>query len=308
MFLNNLWVEKYRPKTLNDYVFRDETLRTQLTEFVNKQTISQHLLFLGSAGTGKSTAAKILMNQLNVEESDILIANGSKECRKIEWIDKLIGFCQTMPFGQFKVVYIDEFDGAGAHVQDALRNLMEEYHATVRFIATGNYYHKIIPALQSRFQVIKIDKLDDVEYTARVATILVEENIEFELEILDTFVKAAYPDLRKCINNIQQHSVTGRLELPISANASADYKIEMVALFKAGKILEARQLICANAVPEDYVELYRWIYDNLDILSTNQDVQDKIILYVKQGLVDHVVCADPEINFSATMVRIMQAL
>ena len=203
--MKQLWTEKYRPKDLSGYVFRDENQKAQIESWIKEGSIP-HLLFSGSAGIGKTTLAKILCNELDVNEFDIMFANGSKEGRKIEWVDKLISFCQTIPFGPFKVVIIDEADYLNKDsVQPALRNLMEEYAATVRFILTCNLSHKIITPLRSRCCELHINKTDQTEFTARVATILVEEGVEFDLDTLDTYVKVAYPDLRKCINLVQQN-------------------------------------------------------------------------------------------------------
>ena len=134
--MKELWVEKYRPKTIDGYVFKDDTLREQITKWIKDGSIP-HIMLSGNAGTGKTTLAKMLLNEIGVQDTDILIANGSKEGRKIEWVDKLIGFCQTMPFGDFKVVLIDEADYMNKEsVQPALRNLMEDYSQSVRFIFT----------------------------------------------------------------------------------------------------------------------------------------------------------------------------
>lgn len=251
-----------------------------------------------------TTLAKILIEQLGVQDSDVMIANGSKEARKIEWVDKLIGFCQTMPFGEFKVVLIDEADYMNINsVQPALRNLMEDYSHTVRFMLTCNYPNKIMPAIHSRCQSIHIEKTDPVEFTARVATILVEENVDFDLDTLDTYVKATYPDLRKCINNLQMNSLSGILKKPEESSGSNDYRLEMVSLFKAGKISEARMLICSQASPEEMVEIYRWLYDNISLFGDDAK-QEKAILVIKQGLVDHTLVIDPEINLAATLIRL----
>ena len=302
--MRDLWVEKYRPKTIDGYVFKDETLRSQIEKWISSKAIP-HLLFSGNAGTGKTTLAKVLLNEIGVEDTDILIANGSKEGRKIEWVDKLIGFCQTMPFGDFKVVLIDEADYMNKDsVQPALRNLMEDYSQSVRFIFTCNYPHRIITPVKSRCQEIKIEKTDITEFTARVATILVEEGIDFDLDTLDTFVKGTYPDLRKCINNVQMSSVSGKLTIPEEVDGSADYRIEMVELFKKGKIGEARKLLCSQARPEEMEEIYRWMYDNVSLFGATEEVQDSAVLIIKQGLVDHVAVADPEINLAATLIRL----
>jgi len=188
-----------------------------------------------------------------------------------------------------------------------LRGLMESYSDTARFILTCNYLHKIIPALHSRCQGFHIEKVDHTEFTARAATVLVTEGVEFELDVLDSYVKATYPDLRKCLNLLQMNSIDNQLKSPTDlASRSADYKLAMVDLFKHGKIREARTLLAAQARPEEMEELFRWMYDNLDMWSKTPDGQDEAILIIRKGLVSHVSCADAEINLSATLVELSQ--
>ena len=251
-----LWVEKYRPITIDEYVFRDDAQKQQIESWIKQKEVP-HLLFSGSAGIGKTTLAKMLCNELEINEYDIMFSNGSKEGRKIEWVDKLISFCQTIPFGAFKVVIIDEADFLNPmSVQPALRNLMEDYSSTVRFILTCNYPQKIIPALHSRCQGFHIETVDREEFTARVATILIKESIDLDLDTLDTYVKATYPDLRKCINSVQMNSGTGVLLAPDKNDKNeADWRIDMVTMFKAGKINEARKMVCKAARPEEIEEI-----------------------------------------------------
>jgi len=305
--MKELWTEKYRPKTVDDYVFKDESQRKQVDAWVKSGTIP-HLLFSGAPGVGKTTLAKILINQLGVDDVDVLYSNGSKEGRKIEWIDKLIGFCQTMPFGNTKIVLVDEADYMNQKsTQPALRNLMEDYSSTVRFIMTCNYPNRIIPALHSRCQGFHIEKVDHTEFTARVATVLVNENIEIDIDTLDSYVKATYPDLRKCINLVQLNSVDGKLTQPGENDASvADYKLAVVDLFKQGKILEARKLLCSQVGPEEMEEFFRWAYDNIELWSKTQEGQDQAVLIIAKGLRNIPMVADQEINLAATLVELTQ--
>jgi DNA polymerase III delta prime subunit len=301
--MKELWVEKYRPSKIDGYVFRDTHQKEQVQRWIKEGTIP-HLLFSGNAGIGKTTLAKILFNELDINPLDILEINASRTNSVEDVRDKIVNFVQMIPFGDFKVVLLDEADYLSPNAQAALRGVMEEYHTTARFILTCNYPNRIIPALHSRCQGFHIERVDITEFTARVATILVEENIEFDLDTLDTFVKATYPDLRKCINTVQMNSLDGKLHTPEKGDTGeADYKIEMVELFKAGKISEARKLVCSQARPEEMEEIYRWLYDNVSIFG-DEEKQNKAILIIKQGLVDHTLVIDVEINLAATLIRL----
>lgn len=305
--MKELWVEKYRPSTVDGYVFVDDAQRDQVQSWIRTKSIP-HLLLSGSAGTGKTTLAKMLINELDVDQFDVLYANGSKEARKVEWVDKLISFCQTMPFGDFKVVLIDEADYMNINsVQPALRNLMEDYSQTVRFILTCNFPNKIMPAIHSRCQGFHITKTDHTEFTARVATVLVTEGIGFELDTLDSYVKATYPDLRKCLNLVQLNSESGTLNPPGSADKSTgDWKLECVDMFKHGRIRGARTLLCQSSTPEEAEDIFRWMYDNLDLWGRTEEQQDQAIVIIRNGLVNHNSVADVEINLSATLVELCQ--
>lgn len=304
--MKDLWVEKYRPNTLDGYVFTDDEQKQQIDAWVKKGTIP-HLLFSGGAGIGKTTLAKILINLLGVDKFDVKEINASRD-NGVDYIrDTIEGFVQTMPFGDFKVVLLDEADYLSPNAQATLRGLMEKYASSARFILTCNYPNRIIPALHSRCQGFHIDKIDQTEFTARVATVLIEEGVEFDIETLDTYVKATYPDLRKCLGSVQQSSMDNKLK-PASTKStgSQDYKLATVDLFKQGKIKEARQLLCSSVRPDDMEELYRWMYDNLDLWGETDEKKDNAILAIRTGLVNHSFVADPEINLSATLVELTQ--
>ena len=301
--MKELWVEKYRPKTVDGYVFRDEHQKKQVQTWIKDKTIP-HLLFSGNAGIGKTTLAKLLFNELDLNDLDILEINASRTNSVEDLRAKIVNFVQMIPFGDFKVVLLDEADYLSPNAQAALRGVMEEYHTTSRFILTCNYPNRIIPALHSRCQGFHIAKVDQTEFTARVAEILITEGVQPDLDTLDTYVKATYPDLRKCINMVQMNSQDGVLIKPNEADKTeADWKLDMVQLFKAGKITEARKLVCASARAEEMEEIYRWLYDNIDLFG-DPDQQDKAIMIIKQGLVDHTLVVDPEINLAATLIKL----
>ena len=301
--MKELWVEKYRPKKIDGYVFRDEHQRKQIETWIKDRSIP-HLLLSGSAGIGKTTLAKILINELSIEEYDVLEINASRTNSVDDVRDKITNFVQMIPFGPFKVVLLDEADYLSPNAQAALRGVMEEYHATARFILTCNYPNRIIPAIHSRCQGFHVERTDLTEFTARVATILVDEMVDFDLETLDSYVKVTYPDLRKCINLVQQNVNEGKLAAPNKGDqGEADWKFDMVELFKAGKITDARKLLCGKLRAEEMEEVYRWLYDNLEIFG-NEENQDKAILIIKAGLVDHTLIADAEINLAATLVKL----
>jgi replication factor C small subunit len=302
--MKELWVEKYRPKKVSDYVFRDNNQRRQVENWIKEGSIP-HLLLSGSAGIGKTTLAKVLCNELGIEDFDVLEINASRD-NNVETVrDKIINFVQMIPFGPFKVVLLDEADYLTPNAQAILRGVMETYSNHSRFILTCNYPNRIIPAIHSRCQGFHVEKTDQTEYTARVATILIEEDIEFDLDVLDTFVKAAYPDLRKCINLVQQSVTDKKLHSPEANDTGiSDWKIDMVQLFKARQIQQARKLICSKAKPEEIEDVFRWMYDNTELFGKDEESMDSAVIIIKQGLCDHALIADPEINLSATLIKL----
>jgi replication factor C small subunit len=305
--MKELWTEKYRPQTLDGYVFTDPVQREQIEHFVQEKSVP-HLLFTGPAGTGKTTLAKILVNSLNIDPYDFLQVNASRD-NGVDFLkSKIEGFVSTLPFGDLKIVLLDEADYLSHNAQAILRGLMETYQSQARFILTANLAHKIIGPLKSRCQQIIIDKTDQTEFTSRAATVLITEGIEFDLDTLDSYVKATYPDLRSCLKLLQTNSVSGTLSISRSSSSSGstDYKLDVVNLFKQGKIREARTLFCSNTSADECESVFTWMYQNLDLWASTPEGQDEAIKIIRKGAATHSLVADHEINLSATFVELSQ--
>lgn len=299
-----LWVDKYAPQSLDEYVWQNN-MKEQVEFWLNQKSIP-HIMFAGGPGSGKTSLAKLILRMMEIPKGDILHIPASKD-RQIDTIqNKISNFVSSWALGptNFKYIILDEADSLSHQAQKVLRNLIDEYQDQNRFILTLNYANKIMPALHSRFQLFTFGAMDYDNFLIKTAEILVAENIEFELETLEQFVQETYPDLRKCINNLHRDSFSGKLTVTKTVENSKDYLISMVTLFKQEKYLEARKLIVSQAPLEEYPEIYRFFYENLDLWGKTQEEQDTALLIIRKGLVNHSIVGDVEINLAATLCEL----
>lgn len=302
------WTERHRPSTLEDYVWINSGQKQQVEGWI-KDGYTPDIILSGGPGCGKTSLVKLLMKQLKVETGDYNYINGSKKTG-IDKIDKLSDFCETLPAGRFRYVHIDEADGVSPQGQDALKAMIEDYTSVCRWIFTTNKPHKITPPLHSRLQGFHIESLDREQFMTKVATILITEGVdlnESNADILDEYISATYPDLRKCINTLQQNCKDGILKRPIVGSSSGgmtEYMVNAVSLFKSGKIHEARKLICENASYSDYEEIYKLLYRNHQWFGKTEKDHHAAIVIIANRLRDHTLIADPEIALSACLIEL----
>ena len=299
MSSHGLWVERYRPQDLSTYV-GNEHLKSKVERFLDDGNIP-HLLLYGRAGGGKTTLAKIIVNNT---ECDYLYINASDE-RNIDLVrDKLKTFASSVGFKPMKVVILDEADYLNVNsAQPALRNLMETFSAHCRFILTCNYVEKIIDPIQSRCQTYKIIPPSKKEVAVHAKTILEKENISFDLDDLALVVTAGYPDLRKVINELQRMSINGKLSVDKDGMIHNEFKLQFLDAIRNGESISTIRKMVADSNFTEYTELYRLLYDEVE--SFGVDNMPEIIADISKGSYQDVLVVDKEINFIATVSNIL---
>jgi DNA polymerase III delta prime subunit len=270
-----------------------------------------HLLLCGTPGSGKTSLAKVLINELGIDDMDYMIINASDK-NGIDFIrDNILAFAETWPMGKFKVIHLEEFDYMSQAAQGMLRMVMESNAETCRFICTCNYENKIIEAIKSRFQVLRFKAPNEDDVLVKMFTMLEAEGVEFTDEDLLLYVKQAYPDIRKIINNLQQAAVDKKLMSPRSAESGSDWRFKILDLLQALDIDGIRALAVAN-VPENEVgELYEFLYRNymtMEPCKKNKQIADSVILVLADFLRAHSLSGVPHLTFEACCVKLMYAL
>jgi len=297
----SIWVERYRPKSINDVIFQDERQRKKFNSFIESGDIP-HLFLSGVQGTGKTSTSLALIKDLKIAPSDALKINCSDE--KIEALrNRVTSFAMSMPLGDFKVVRLEEVDYLSLESMALLRALIEETSRTCRYIATCNYANRVIPALKSRFQEFYFKAPDKEKVAVHVAEILEKEQVEYDAETLLTYVDVGYPDIRKIIQLLQGNVQNGTLLNPQQMSSdSADWKFGLLDAISSGDFKRARKLVCESATREEHEDVYTFLYTNVERMKISD--KDAAIVTIAEYLKSHALVSDTEINLAACFITL----
>ena len=302
---NTLWVEKYRPQTLKDYI-GNELLKEKVQSYLDNNDVP-HLLLYGKAGTGKTTLAKIIAQTI---ECDMMVINASDE-NNVETVrNKVKNFASGAGFKGFKIIILDEFDYMTPNAQAILRNLMETFSRHTRFILTCNYHEKIIEPILSRCQTFAVNPPSKKEVAVHVTEILNKEGIRFDIKDVADIISSFYPDIRRVMNTCQLQSSKGELKVDKQTILQADFKNKIVDLLASGEekrnaYMQIRQIVGDNKV-NDFAELYSALYERLDDYAAGNTAN--VILELAQGQFRDALVIDKEICFMATIIAIINII
>lgn len=295
---NTLWVEKYRPDTLEGYVGND-TLKSKIEIYLKNGDVP-HLLLYGKAGTGKTTLAKIVTNNI---DCDYMYINASDENNVDTVRTKIRDFASSVGFRKYKVIILDEADYLTPNAQAALRNLMETFSKSTRFILTCNYVEKIIDPIQSRCQVFGITPPSRKEVAVRLGNICTDEGIELDMDALVQIVNSSYPDIRRGINALQRQVVDGRIVIDKQSMLESNYMIKILEELKGNRSFNTIRNIVAKSQVKSFEDLYRFLYDNIDDYAPNSIA--KTILIISDAQYQDAFVVDKEINVMAMFSKIL---
>jgi len=298
---HSLWVEKYRPTTMDTYI-GNEHLKSKVEVYLESGDLP-HLLLFGKAGTGKTTLAKLLVNNI---DCDYLYINASDE-NSVEVVrDKVKNFASTLGFQELKIIILDECDYITPNAQAALRNLMETFSKHCRFILTCNYVERIIDPIQSRCQSFQIIPPDRKQIAQHLSNILDNENVKYELDNIVTIVNGGYPDIRRVINSSQRQVVNGELKIDESTIIQNDYKLQVLEVLKTqdkkNSFKNIRQVLADSKIT-DFSDLFRLLFDTVDDWGRGH-IAESILVLSRYQQSDAVV-VDKEINIMAMFVEII---
>ena len=299
---NSLWVEKYRPRKLDEYV-GNEHLKQKVSDYLQSGDVP-HLLFFGKAGTGKTTLAKLIVNSISC---DYIIINASDENNVDTVRNKVKGFASTVGFKDMKVIILDEFDYMTPNAQAILRNLMETFSKHCRFILTCNYVEKVIDPIQSRCQTFQIVPPTKKDVAVQISQILGKEGVSFEPKDLVPIIDSSYPDIRKIINTCQLNSSKGKLKLDTTSVIDSDIKSKVVEILKGNdakpnKWKNIRQAIADSRV-QDFTEFYTYLYEKVDEYGSGNT--SNIILILSESQHKDALVVDKEITFMSCIIQIV---